>query len=276
MPEEEKGVGELTEPVLFGERLKLPNAEQYMRWLAKFAWKETWGKVVANPFITVLLSAVTAAVSIFIQRSLGRISPYQMIDGLLSILIGCASVGIIFLAVYLVHFFYLSPKYLCLDAKKQRDSLRSELDASYDLRLKRRQEARETTFQNCVAMLKSPRPIFPLNAIVRNQAFNLEENDDVIWLCDEIGKKRCGHPFAELLPYVPKSDWKEFLRWAHFIADYDLINGDDFRDAAERWRFDHNYPLPPKEQQIAEIYHGEETMPLPPIFDTEEPPPRST
>lgn len=245
---------QLKEALLFGERIKVPETEHYTRWLAKFAWSEAWGRAVANPIPAVLISIIAATLTIFIQRHLGWLSHDQMRDAIISLLLGTASVALLLFAVFLVHFFYLSPKHLYSGAKEQIDSLNSQLDSSRNIRLKRREETRENMFQRCMIMLKGPTPLLPFNVVARHEAYNLEENEDVNWLCDEIGKTRYGHPFTGLDPYVPENDRKEFLRWIRFITDYDTNNGNDYLDAAEQWRYEHGYPLPPIEHRIAEVF----------------------
>jgi len=65
-------------------------------------------------------------------------------------------------------------------------------------------------FQRCMAMLKSPKPMLPFHVVVRHEAYNLEDNEDVNWLCDEIGKTNHGHPLRGLIHMFPGRIDKNF------------------------------------------------------------------
>ncbi|HEV3392757.1 MAG TPA: hypothetical protein VG103_04535 [Chthoniobacterales bacterium] len=179
-----------------------------------------------------------------------------MKDALISGGTSLAIWGAVFLTTFLLHLLYYTPKHNVAELKADRDNVRRQLDSAYDLKTKRCMEVRENMFQRCMEMLKSPEPMLPFHVVVRHEAYNLEDNDDVSWLCDEIGKTSYGHPFAGLDLYVPRSDRKEFLRWIRLFTDYDAISGDttDYLDAAEEWRHNHGYPEPPAEVRIARLF----------------------
>ena len=233
----------------------LPEMAEYFTSLIRLAWRQTWEKYASNPLPAVCLSVIAAAFGIYLQRHFGWLSREQMRDAFITLGCGLAAVVILYLFVFAIHVIYITPKRLYENAKSQRDSLRSQLDSAYDTRLHRRKEARENMFQRCMSMLKSPKPMFSFHVVVRHEAYNLEENDDVNWLCDEIGKTVYEHPFTNLDSCVPRSDRKEFLRWCHLFTNYDVTSGNkaDHYIAAEQWTVEHKY-IPSEKERVGSIF----------------------
>lgn len=129
-----------------------------------------------------------------------------------------------------------------------------QLDDAYDLRIKRRQKEREDLAERCIKMLKDQKVnMVSFNAVARHEAYKLEA-EDLDWLCDEVEKFHGSHPFTGLDAYVPKTDRREFLRWFCLHSDYRVTKETDYLDAAERWRAEHDYPLPPEKAHIAHIF----------------------
>jgi hypothetical protein len=60
------------------------------------------------------------------------------------------------------------------------------------------------------------------------------------------------HPFEGISPrYVPEKDWLSFLKYVKHTPKINPEEGKDYIDAAERWRQDHGYPLPPEDADLA-------------------------
>jgi hypothetical protein len=142
-----------------------------------------------------------------------------MRDALISGGIGLATWVFVFLATFLVHFLYFTPKHQSVEIKEERDSFETQLESLRDLTAQRRQEQREQMAENCVKMLKAQKiGMLAFHAIARHEAYKLE-SEDLDWVCDEIQKFYGFHPFADLDAYVPPKDRKEFLRWVCLSPD---------------------------------------------------------
>ena len=138
------------------------------------------------------------------------------------------------------------------DEYRQKNDSLKQLESFRESKDDKRRKAREDMFQSCMAMLKNESPIFSFHVVIRHKAYNLDENDEVNWLCDEIGKTTYEHPFTNIGSCVPKKDRKEFLRWTDLFTDYDVISGNsaDHYRAAEQWRVEHNYPNPTQQERV--------------------------
>jgi len=80
----------------------------------------------------------------------------------------------------------------------------------------------------------------------------LESNQEVAEVCELIHAAGYDHPFEGISPaYVPEKDWLPFLKYVKHAPKINPEEGKDYIDAAERWRHDHGYPLPPEDADLA-------------------------
>jgi len=227
---------------------------KYCSVITRKARKEAWDVVFANRPLTVLLGFLGTCIAVYFGRRTGVQSPDQMRDAAISFVFGLIAMGLIYALSFLVHFLYYTPKHIAAELKTDRDNLKIQLDDAYDLRIKRRQKEREDLAERCIKMLKDQKVnMVSFNAVARHEAYKLEA-EDLDWLCDEVEKFYGSHPFTGLDAYVPKADRREFLRWFCLHSDYRVTKETDYLDAAERWRAEHDYPLPPEKAHIAHIF----------------------
>jgi hypothetical protein len=74
----------------------------------------------------------------------------------------------------------------------------------------------------------------------------LESNEELAEVCDLIQGAGYDHPFEGISPgHVPEKDWLSFLKYVKHAPNIDPEEGKDYIDAADRWRQDHGYPVPP-------------------------------
>ena len=78
----------------------------------------------------------------------------------------------------------------------------------------------------------------------------LRNNEDVIWVCDQLKLHHHEHPFELVESYVPRHDWLDFIKWAGRMPFQTLTRGADYLQAAEDWRIEHNYPDPPDDIHV--------------------------
>jgi hypothetical protein len=150
----------------------------------------------------------------------------------------------------------------------ERDNLKKHLDAISDIKSQDRMRKRQSMYESCAKMLKEAKTaMLSFHAIAHNEAYKLEEPEDLDWLCNELAKHH-GNPFEGMDSYVPHSDRKEFLRWVCLHPFYDPKSGMAFLQAAEAWREEHHYPKPPDNDLYAHdasIVAGMVIKPNPPF-----------
>ena len=125
--------------------------------------------------------------------------------------------------------------------------IRKELDTLTDARKEERAKAVQGCFERSVATLNQDGSVslsFP--ALSRSEGHRLEANDQVAEVCDPMFGAGYDHPFDGISPgYVPEKDWLPFLNYVKHAPNINPENGKDYIDAADRWRQDHGYPVPP-------------------------------
>jgi hypothetical protein len=131
--------------------------------------------------------------------------------------------------------------------------VRRTLDALTDTKKEERAKAVHACFERSAAILKEhPSIILSFHALSRAEGHRLESNQEVGEVCELIHAAGYDHPFEGISPgYVPEKDWLSFLKYVKHAPKINPEEGKDYIDAAERWRQDHGYPLPPEDADLA-------------------------
>jgi hypothetical protein len=124
--------------------------------------------------------------------------------------------------------------------------IRKELDTLTDAKKEERAKAVQGCFERSAAMLKQHGSVLlSFHALSRAAGHRLESNEEVVEVCDLIYEAGYDHPFEGISPgYVPEKDWLSFLKHVKHAPNINSEEGKDY-DAADRWRQDHGYPVPP-------------------------------
>ena len=125
--------------------------------------------------------------------------------------------------------------------------IRRELDTLRDAKKEERAKVVQGCFERSVAILKEhPSLLLSFHALSRSEGHRLESNEEVAEVCELIGGVGYDHPFEGISPgYVPEKDWLSFLKYVKHAPNINPEEGKDYIDAADRWRQDHGYPVPP-------------------------------
>ena len=122
-------------------------------------------------------------------------------------------------------------------------------------------EQREQVFRKCVAILNESLPVelaaedgLPFNALARAEAYDLKRLEDLNYVCERLAQAHYGHPFAGMDCYVPDRERLKFLEWVCHHANYNARKGYDFLEAAEQWRSDHGYAVPPAKARLTTLF----------------------
>ena len=148
-------------------------------------------------------------------------------------------------SVFLVRWFVSSyPIYM---------QVRRTLDALTDTKKEERAKVVRGCFERSAAILKQhPSVLLSFHALSRAEGHRLESNEEVAEVCELIRAAGYDHPFEGISPgYVPEKDWLSFLKHVKHAPKINPEEGKDYIDAAERWRHDHGYPLPPEDADLA-------------------------
>jgi hypothetical protein len=131
--------------------------------------------------------------------------------------------------------------------------VRRTLDALTDTKKEERVKAVRSCFERSAAILKQhPSVLLSFHALSRAEGHRLESNQEVAEVCELIRAAGYDHPFEGISPgYVPEKDWLSFLKHVKHAPKINPDEGKDYIDAAERWRHDHGYPLPPEDADLA-------------------------
>jgi hypothetical protein len=142
-------------------------------------------------------------------------------------------------SVFLVRWF-VSPYPIYMQVKRT-------LDALTDTKKEERAKAVQGCFERSAAILKEhPSLLLSFHALSRAEGHRLESNQEVAEVCELIQAAEYDHPFEGISPgYVPEKDWLSFLKYVKHAPNINPEEGKDYIDAADRWRQDHGYPLPP-------------------------------
>jgi len=125
--------------------------------------------------------------------------------------------------------------------------IRKELDTLTDAKKEERAKAVQGCFERSAAILKQHGSILlSFHALSRAEGHRLESNEEVAEVCDLILGAGYDHPFEGISPgHVPEKDWLSFLKYVKHAPNINPEEGKDYIDAADRWRQDHGYPVPP-------------------------------
>jgi hypothetical protein len=148
-------------------------------------------------------------------------------------------------SVFLMRWF-ISPYPIYMQVKKALDTLT-------DAKKEERAKAVHGCFERSAAILKQHhRALLPFHALSRAEGHRLESDKEVAEVCDLIQEAGYDHPFEGISPgYVPEKDWLPFLKYVRHAPNINPEKGKDYIDAANRWRDDHGYPLPPDDADFA-------------------------
>ena len=126
--------------------------------------------------------------------------------------------------------------------------IRKELETLTDAKKEERAKAVQDCFERSAAMLKQHGSVLlSFHALSHAEGHRLETNDELVDVCDLIYEAGYDHPFEGISPgYVPEKDWLSFLKYVKHAPNINPEKGKDYIDAADRWRQDHGYPVPPE------------------------------
>jgi hypothetical protein len=144
-------------------------------------------------------------------------------------------------SLFLVRWF-VSPYPIYMQVRRQVDSLT-------DTKKEERAKAVQGCFEHSTAILKQHHSVLlPFHALSRAEGHRLESNKEVADVCNLIKEAGYDHPFEGISPgYVQEKDWLAFLKYVKHAPNINPEEGKDYLDAADRWRQDHDYPLPPQD-----------------------------
>ena len=133
--------------------------------------------------------------------------------------------------------------------------IRRELNTLTDAKKEERAKAVQDCFERSAAILKEhPSVLLPFHALSRAEGHRLESNEEVAGVCELIYGTGYDHPFEGISPgYVPEKDWLSFLKHVKHAPKINPEEGKDYIDAADRWRQDRGYPLPPDDAGYASL-----------------------
>ncbi len=134
--------------------------------------------------------------------------------------------------------------------------LRRELDALTDTKKQERAKVVHGCFERSVVILKQHHSVLlSFHALSRAEGYRLESNKEVAEVCDLIQEAGYDHPFKGISPgHVPEKDWLPFLKHVKHAPNINPEEGKDYLEAADRWRHEHGYPLPPEDADFALLF----------------------
>lgn len=77
--------------------------------------------------------------------------------------------------------------------------------------------------------------IMSFHGLYRARAYDLESNEDLVWVCDKLIAHGSSHPFQGLDECMPQSEWLDFMKWGHLHAKWDFGRGGGYLYAAPEW-----------------------------------------
>jgi hypothetical protein len=131
--------------------------------------------------------------------------------------------------------------------------VRRTLETLTDAKKQERTKVVQSCFERSAVILKQHHSVLlPFHALSCAEGHRLESNQEVAEVCDLIHTAGYDHPFEGISPgYVPEKDWLPFLKYVKHAPNINPEEGKDYIDAAEQWRHDHGYPLPPDDTDFA-------------------------
>ena len=88
--------------------------------------------------------------------------------------------------------------------------------------------------------------IMNFHGLYRARAYDLQSNDDLIWVCDKLVAHGYSHPFEGLDECMPQSEWLDFMKWGHLHAKWDFGQEGGYLHAAIQWSNERGRPLDEK------------------------------
>lgn len=88
--------------------------------------------------------------------------------------------------------------------------------------------------------------IMNFHGLYRARAYELESNDDLIWVCDKLVEHGYSHPFKGLDECMPQNEWLDFMRWGHLHANWNFGQEGDYLRAAIQWSNERGRPFEEK------------------------------
>ena len=148
-------------------------------------------------------------------------------------------------SAFLIRWF-VSPYPIYMQVRRTQDTLA-------DTKKEQRAKVIHGCFERSAAILKQhPSVLLSFHALSRAEGHRLESNQEVAEVCHLIQEAGYDHPFEGISPgYVPEKDWLSFLKHVKHAPKINPDEGKDYIDAAERWRHDRGYPLPPEDADLA-------------------------
>jgi len=133
--------------------------------------------------------------------------------------------------------------------------VRKTLETLTDTKKEERARAVQGCFERSAAILKQHHSVLlPFHALSRAQGHRLESNEELVEVCNLIQGAGYDHPFEGISPgYVLEEDWLPFLKYVKHAPNLNPEEGKDYIDAAEQWRQDHGYPLPPDDTDFVSL-----------------------
>ena len=100
-----------------------------------------------------------------------------------------------------------------------------------------RRAFRDEVLSETVKILKAPTAnvIMRFHALYQAEAYKLESNDDLVFICEELANHGHEHPFKGLEECVLTSEWLDFMRWGQLHAKWDFGQSGDYLRAAAQW-----------------------------------------
>jgi hypothetical protein len=88
--------------------------------------------------------------------------------------------------------------------------------------------------------------IMNFHGLYRAKAYDLESNDDLIWVCNRLVAHGYSHPFEGLDECMPQNEWLDFMKWGHLHARWNFGEKGDYLRAAIQWSNERGRPLDEK------------------------------
>jgi len=97
-------------------------------------------------------------------------------------------------------------------------------------------KARECLIR-AAALLKDKKDgvVMNFHGLYRARAYDLESNQDLMWVCDKLVEHGYSHPFEGLNECVLQIEWLDFMKWGHLHAKWDFGRGGGYLQAAPEW-----------------------------------------
>jgi hypothetical protein len=88
--------------------------------------------------------------------------------------------------------------------------------------------------------------IMNFHGLYKAGAYDLESNDDLVWVCDKLVAHGYSHPFEGLDECMPQNEWLDFMKWGRLHADWNFGQDGDYLHAAIQWSNERGRPFDEK------------------------------